>query len=160
GAHTKAIDVCSVSLFVGNRLVKECGRSPKELCIPCEPRTYTVKPKEFRCARCTQCIVQVEQCTATTDTKCGCMEGLICGDDRCSFCIDKCDRGQEPTKERSCRPCPDGTFNDKSHQMCKPWSIKCSKPYQNIVAKGTAFTDIKCANVSLSPVHPLILIFI
>ncbi|XP_035513134.1 tumor necrosis factor receptor superfamily member 9a [Morone saxatilis] len=152
----KGENVCCEICHPGNRLVKECGRSPKDLCIPCEPNTYTVKPKDFRCARCTQCIgpqFQVKQCTATTDTKCGCIEGLICGDDRCSFCIKKCDRGQEPTKERSCRPCPDGTFNDQGHQMCKPWSTKCPKPYQEIVAEGTAITDIKCANVSVSPVH-------
>ncbi|KAA8590759.1 hypothetical protein FQN60_001702 [Etheostoma spectabile] len=91
--------------------------------------------------------ILVKECTATADTKCGCIEGLTCGDDRCSFCIKKCDKGYEPVK-RSCRPCPEGTFNNQTHQRCKPWSTKCPNPDQKIVAKGNALTDIKCVDVS------------
>ncbi|XP_044066978.1 tumor necrosis factor receptor superfamily member 9-like isoform X2 [Siniperca chuatsi] len=94
--------------------------------------------------------VLVQECTATTDTKCGCKEGLTCGDDRCSFCVKKCGKGQEPSAKRSCRPCPEGTFNDQIHQKCKPWSTKCPNPDQKIVAKGDAVTDIKCASINVS----------
>ncbi|XP_041801780.1 tumor necrosis factor receptor superfamily member 9a [Chelmon rostratus] len=145
-------DVCCEVCHPGNRLVRECGRNPKDLCTPCEPNTFTVKPKDYRCARCTHCVgaqVKEKECTATADTQCGCKEGLTCGDVRCSFCVKKCDKGQEPTAKRSCRPCPDGTFNDQTHQMCKPWSTKCPNPDQVLVDMGTALTDIKCANVSV-----------
>ncbi|XP_040049649.2 tumor necrosis factor receptor superfamily member 9a [Gasterosteus aculeatus] len=144
-------DVCCQACHPGNRLVKDCGPRPKELCTPCERGAFVEKPN--MCTTCTRCLgalVEVEKCTTTTDTKCGCKEGLTCGDDRCSFCVDKCDKGQEPTEKRSCRPCPDGTFNDQVHQMCKPWSTKCPNPAEHIVAGGNALTDITCG-VSLRP---------
>ncbi|XP_034732153.1 tumor necrosis factor receptor superfamily member 9a [Etheostoma cragini] len=146
----KGDNVCCEACFAGHRLVKECGPSPKDLCTPCEAGKFTVNPKEYSCNRCTQCVgaqVLVKECTATADTKCGCIEGLTCGDDRCSFCIKKCDKGYEPVK-RSCRPCPEGTFNNRTQQRCKPWSTKCPNPDQKIVAKGNALTDIKCVQVS------------
>lgn len=43
-------------MFVGNRLVKKCGPKPQDLCTPCEPETFTVRPLELRCDRCNQCV--------------------------------------------------------------------------------------------------------
>ncbi|XP_040008490.1 tumor necrosis factor receptor superfamily member 9a [Xiphias gladius] len=149
-------NVCCETCYPGNRLVRNCGPSPKELCTPCEVGTYTVNPKDYSCSICTQCVgaqVYVKRCTATRDTECGCKDGLTCGDGRCTFCVKKCDKGQEPTKDRSCRKCPDGTFNDQSHQMCKPWKTKCPNPDQYIVAKGNEFTDSMCANTSVKSSH-------
>uniref|UniRef100_A0A3Q4H0K1 Tumor necrosis factor receptor superfamily, member 9a n=1 Tax=Neolamprologus brichardi TaxID=32507 RepID=A0A3Q4H0K1_NEOBR len=122
-------DVCCERCHPGNRLVQECGQTPKELCTPCEPGTYTVHPKRYRCYPCTQCVgaqVLLQACTPTTDTKCGCREGLTCGDESCSFCVTTCEKGFEPTVNRDCRKCPNGTFNDKVHQKCKPWSTNIS----------------------------------
>lgn len=147
-------NVCCEACHPGHRLVKKCGPVPQDLCVPCEPGTYTMQPAVFKCQRCTVCVgaqVQETACTATTDTQCRCKKGLACGDARCSFCVDECDRGQEPTKDRSCRKCPNGTFNDQVHQKCKPWSTKCPHPDQKIVSFGDAFNDIKCDNVTLVP---------
>ncbi|XP_068182784.1 tumor necrosis factor receptor superfamily member 9-like [Antennarius striatus] len=149
-------DVCCDACHPGNRLVRECGPRPTELCTPCESNTYAVHSKQRRCLRCTQCVgaqVQVRGCTTTSDTQCGCKDGLTCGNDVCSFCVKKCGPGEEPTEERSCRPCPNGTFNDQNHQKCKPWSTKCLKPGESIVAEGDAFNDIKCGNVAPSSVR-------
>ncbi|XP_049920915.1 tumor necrosis factor receptor superfamily member 9a isoform X1 [Epinephelus moara] len=141
-------DVCCNACHAGHRLFRKCGPNPKDLCVRCESGTFTVNPLNYRCSRCTQCVgaqVHMQDCTATSDTKCGCKEGLVCGDDSCSYCVTKCDKGYEPTKNGSCRACPEGTFSDQSHQMCKPWSTKCPNPNEHIVAKGNAFTDIQCS---------------
>ncbi|XP_033942562.1 tumor necrosis factor receptor superfamily member 9a [Pseudochaenichthys georgianus] len=141
-------DVCCEACNPGHRLITECGPKLKGLCTPCEAGKYILKPTDRKCQRCSQCVgaqVMVKECTATTDTQCGCKEGLTCGDAKCSFCVKKCDKGQEPTEKRSCRPCPEGTFNDQIHQRCKPWSTEC----QHIVTKGDALTDITCGNVSV-----------
>ncbi|KAM8754101.1 tumor necrosis factor receptor superfamily member 9a [Acanthopagrus schlegelii] len=140
-------NVCCEACHPGNRLVSECGPKPQDLCKPCEPNTYTVKRLHPSCSRCTQCVgvqVLLKECTTTTDTQCGCKEGLICGNPSCTFCVMKCNKGQEPTKDRLCRPCPEGTFNDQIHQKCKPLSPKCPKLDDKIVAKGNATSDIKC----------------
>ncbi|KAM9351019.1 tumor necrosis factor receptor superfamily member 9-like [Symphorus nematophorus] len=148
--------VCCEACHPGNRLVERCGLNPKLLCKPCEPETFTEKRTERRCARCTQCVgaqVLVKKCTASSDTQCGCKDGYTCGDARCSFCVLTCGKGHEPTENRTCVKCPNGTFNDQIHQKCKPWSTKCPNPGQEIKAKGDAFNDIKCTDVI--NVHPV-----
>nr|XP_057907576.1 tumor necrosis factor receptor superfamily member 9a [Doryrhamphus excisus] len=151
-------DICCDECHRGNRLVSHCGPKPQDLCTPCETGTFTEKPRVLRCSRCSQCEgaqVLVKKCTTTTDTQCGCKDGLLCGDERCSFCFEKCSKGEEPTEKRSCKKCPNGTFNDQNHQRCKPWSTKCPYPDQRIVAGGDAFSDIKCSNVSLGSLKVL-----
>ncbi|XP_068453997.1 tumor necrosis factor receptor superfamily member 9-like [Clinocottus analis] len=149
-------NICCEACHPGHHMGIKCGLRPKDLCIPCEAGTFSNDPQSNRCARCSQCVgaqVYVKHCTGTTDAQCGCKEGLTCGDLRCSFCVKRCPKGQEPAEKRSCRPCPAGTFNDQTHQMCKPWSNKCPNPEQVIVVKGDALSDIKCANVSVGSVR-------
>ncbi|KAM9830413.1 tumor necrosis factor receptor superfamily member 9-like isoform 1-T1 [Syngnathus typhle] len=145
-------EVCCDECHPGNRLVSPCGADPGNLCTPCESGTYSQKAKDYKCSRCTQCEgaqVLLKACSATGDTLCGCKEGLLCGDERCSFCRKKCGKGEEPADKRSCRACANGTFNDQIHQKCKPWSTRCPGPDQ-MAAGGDAFSDIMCANVSRS----------
>ncbi|KAM9343479.1 tumor necrosis factor receptor superfamily member 9a [Pholidichthys leucotaenia] len=150
-------DVCCDICYPGNRLVTECGPNPASLCKPCESGTYTTNPKNKACTRCSGCAgdkFHLENCTTTTDTKCGCKKGFRCGDDRCSYCEEECGKGFEPISRR-CRQCPEGTFNDKVHQKCKSWSTKCPNPNQTIVSNGTAHSDIKCNGFVVTPVVPV-----
>lgn len=145
-------DVCCHSCYPGNYLVTKCGPDPKDLCKPCTRKTFTSSLTAQHCDQCTQCIdpqVTLEQCSASSDTKCGCKEGYLCGNEECSACIKKCDRGQEPTPYGSCRPCPDGMYNNEIHQTCKQWT-RCLDVI--IEKKGDAFSDNKCGNTSLLPV--------
>ncbi|XP_034550989.1 tumor necrosis factor receptor superfamily member 9a [Notolabrus celidotus] len=147
-------NACCEICHPGNRLVKECGPDPKALCVPCGSNTFTTNPLTMICDSCRQCVealVFVKECTATSDTVCRCKEGLTCGNDPCTFCIKKCDKGQERTDDSSCRPCPEGTFNNQTQQKCKPWSKKCLDPDEQIVANGDAFSDIKCSKIAPSP---------
>ncbi|XP_017265178.1 tumor necrosis factor receptor superfamily member 9a [Kryptolebias marmoratus] len=147
----KGADVCCDECYPGNRLVRPCGPDPKALCKPCESGTFTLNPREYRCTRCTQCIgaqVHVKDCTIRSDTQCGCKDGLVCGNERCSFCVEKCAKGYERAADGSCRPCPDGSFNNGSFEKCKPWSTSCRYPHQEIVAKGNASSDIQCVTIS------------
>uniref|UniRef100_A0A3Q3WSP4 TNFR-Cys domain-containing protein n=1 Tax=Mola mola TaxID=94237 RepID=A0A3Q3WSP4_MOLML len=155
--HANGRDVCCDICHPGNHLQEDCGPNPRELCIPCEAKTFTVNPKAQSCSPCTECVgaqVLVKECTATHDTVCECKEGLVCGDATCSFCVKKCGKGEEPTETRSCTPCPNGTFNDQIHQKCKPWSKTCP-PYK-VVGEGTALTDITCVDTGTEKVklHP------
>uniref|UniRef100_H3D4S4 Tumor necrosis factor receptor superfamily, member 9a n=1 Tax=Tetraodon nigroviridis TaxID=99883 RepID=H3D4S4_TETNG len=123
--ETNDKNVCCDICHPGNRLVEECGPSPEALCTPCKARKFTVKPKDPECSQCTQCVgaqVLLKECTPTSDTVCGCKEGLVCGNALCSFCVTACSKGQEPSEDGVCRTCPNGTFNDQMHHKCKPWS--------------------------------------
>lgn len=147
-------DICCDECHQGHRLVKECGPKPEKLCTRCELGTFTTQPKAKQCTSCRQCVgvlVLVKGCTASSDSVCGCKEGLRCGDKACTFCVTTCGKGEEPTG-RTCRPCPAGTFNDQIHEKCKPWR-KCPNQDQKIIPDGTAFSDIQCANISTPKVY-------
>ncbi|KAK2885471.1 hypothetical protein Q8A67_016308 [Cirrhinus molitorella] len=137
-------DVCCKRCKPGNHLVERCGKYPDELCTLCEPGTY-ITNHQFNCLRCTQCIgnqFTLKPCTTSSDTVCGCKSGSRCGNDKCSFCVDECKVGEEPTKGRSCRKCPEGKFNDKIHSMCKEWRKSC--PDGHTLVKGNATSDSTC----------------
>ncbi|XP_050952022.1 tumor necrosis factor receptor superfamily member 9a isoform X2 [Labeo rohita] len=144
----KGNNVCCRKCKPGNRLVETCGSYPDELCTPCEPGTY-ITSLGFYCLRCTQCIgnqFTLKQCTASSDTVCGCKAGYRCGNDICSFCVDECKVGEQPTKDRSCEKCPEGKFNDKIHSMCKEWRKSC--PDGQTLVKGNATSDSTCTHLT------------
>ncbi|KAG7221547.1 hypothetical protein INR49_017078, partial [Caranx melampygus] len=148
-------EACCETCHPGNRLVRQCGSNPKDLCKPCEPDTFALQPQQLVCQVCTRCVgahVLLEACTTTKDTKCGCKEGLTCGNSQCTFCVKKCGKGEEPTEKRSCRPCPEGKFNDQIHQTCKFKKTKCLED-QYIISKGDASSDIVCGNVTVGSTH-------
>ncbi|XP_066529051.1 tumor necrosis factor receptor superfamily member 9b [Hoplias malabaricus] len=141
--HIKCCSRCKP----GNRLLTRCGEDPKTLCVLCENGTYVTDRSKSHCYRCSECLAPMrvkKPCTAWSDTVCECVEGFRCGGNRCSYCIKECGKGQQPTNNRDCQPCPEGTFNNKVHQSCLKWSSRCPMPEQKIVANGTAISDIVC----------------
>ncbi|KAK9954114.1 hypothetical protein ABG768_016213 [Culter alburnus] len=143
-------DVCCVRCKPGNRLVESCGRDPEKLCTPCEPGTYTLT-SAWSCLRCTQCIgirFTLKPCNISSDTVCGCKAGYRCGDANCSFCVTECKAGEEPTKNRMCRKCPKGFFNDQVHSSCR--ELK-SCPDEEILFKGNATSDTICKHSEKRP---------
>ncbi|XP_051516927.1 tumor necrosis factor receptor superfamily member 9-like [Myxocyprinus asiaticus] len=144
-------DVCCNKCKPGNRLVDRCGRDPQLLCTPCEPESYTTNLKSYFCRKCTQCIgpqFTLKPCNSSSDTVCGCKKGYRCGNKECSFCVTECGEGEEPTDQRSCRKCLQGTFNDKIHSMCKKWRESCPEA-QILVPKGNAFKDHECRSLDV-----------
>ncbi|XP_017564082.1 tumor necrosis factor receptor superfamily member 9a [Pygocentrus nattereri] len=122
------VGICCQACHPGNRLVEKCGPDRFQLCKPCDPGTFTTSPLKKFCNRCTQCIgprVVVKNCTPSSDTVCDCKPGFRCGNSQCSYCVDECKKGEEPTTERTCRKCPQGTFNDQIHSKCTPRRTRC-----------------------------------
>ncbi|XP_060714683.1 tumor necrosis factor receptor superfamily member 9b [Tachysurus vachellii] len=143
-------EFCCVRCKPGNRLVNNCGPNVQVLCTPCENGTYTRINNAVSCKTCTECISPLRVktfCTASSDTVCECAEGFQCGDETCSFCVQQCGKGEEPTEQRDCQPCPEGTFNSQIHHHCIKWSSSCPSADQQIVAEGTAVSDIVCAEI-------------
>lgn len=141
--------------------------------------------------------VLLEKCTLSRDTVCGCKEGLMCGDDQCSFCITACVKGNGPSEDSKwtahaaqgqfigdsqtpaclCRFLqnvsqrnllwPSATeVQTVEHQVrvrlykTRNFSVqpshksslpgRCPNPDQVIVARGDAFSDIKCEDATAS----------
>ncbi|XP_062843159.1 tumor necrosis factor receptor superfamily member 9b [Trichomycterus rosablanca] len=147
---------CCQTCKPGNQLVRQCGLDPQTLCAPCINGTYATEGIPKSCLRCTQCLSPMRvktPCTASSDTVCDCDYGFRCGDQKCSFCIQVCGKGEEPSNRR-CQPCPAGKFNNQTHQHCISWSSSCPFPNQRIIAAGTAVSDIVCADVEPTLLPP------
>ncbi|KAI4875603.1 hypothetical protein NFI96_020121 [Prochilodus magdalenae] len=96
-------EICCSKCHPGNRLVTECGQESGKLCEPCGHGYFITSPKSRYCNRCSQCTgirVVVKNCTTSSDTVCGCRPGLRCGNSQCSYCVDECGTGMEPTESQ------------------------------------------------------------
>ncbi|KAI7794260.1 putative tumor necrosis factor receptor superfamily member 9 [Triplophysa rosa] len=123
------------------------GLVPYTKCADSGCDDWTISDQDSQDVCCTKCKpgpqFTLKPCNITSDTVCGCKAGYRCGNERCSYCVTECKTGEEPTRSRSCWKCPEGTFNDKIHSMCKKWKESCPNG-QILDTKGNAFRDHEC----------------
>ncbi|XP_028665842.2 tumor necrosis factor receptor superfamily member 4 [Erpetoichthys calabaricus] len=85
---------CCTKCQAGEYMVERCTRGRDTVCKPCDKNYYNPSRNIKRtCDHCTVCVndlINKEQCTSTSNTKCQCVPGLQCVDDECTRC--------EPTK--------------------------------------------------------------
>ncbi|XP_056111285.1 tumor necrosis factor receptor superfamily member 9b [Rhinichthys klamathensis goyatoka] len=142
--------VCCTKCLPGHRLKSKCGPNPNDLCIRCETDNFipieNTDAIRWSCLRCEQCTgggMRVkENCTASRNTICGCLQGYRCGNDECSHCLKDCEKGEQPAERGKCEPCPPRMYNDKIHQPCVNWT-KCT-PDRQIIVPGSSSTDVIC----------------
>ncbi|KAG1941720.1 tumor necrosis factor receptor superfamily [Pimephales promelas] len=122
--------VCCTKCLPGNRLKTKCGPDPRFLCTPCETDNFihieNTDANQRKCLRCDECIGGgrrvKENCTASRNTICGCLQGYRCGNGKCSHCLKECGKGEQPDGKGKCEPCPPRMYNDKLHQPCVNWT--------------------------------------
>ncbi|XP_039618420.1 CD27 antigen isoform X1 [Polypterus senegalus] len=90
----KELYKCCTKCQAGEYVVEKCTRGRDTVCKPCDKDYYNPSRNSKRsCDHCTVCVndlINKEQCTLTSNTKCQCKPGLQCVDDECTRC--------EPTK--------------------------------------------------------------
>ncbi|KAI5622945.1 protein FAM83C-like [Silurus asotus] len=74
------------------------------------------------------------------EVKRGCDEWTFDSSNTRNSCCSRCKAG-------GCRPCPAGTFNSQLHHQCVKWNSSCPSADQQIVAAGTAVSNIVCADI-------------
>ncbi|CAL8337351.1 unnamed protein product [Lota lota] len=138
----------------GEYVKVECSKNLITQCHPCKPGTYqdTTNPND-QCTPCLTCSNNtVEQCTATTNTKCSCSDGYMCSDEHCSKCEVKktCLLGEKLQREGNrvfsykCEPCPDKTYSDTHDGICKSLT-QCSDNGLFAVFPGNKTHNSRCS---------------
>uniref|UniRef100_A0A3B3TDL2 TNFR-Cys domain-containing protein n=1 Tax=Paramormyrops kingsleyae TaxID=1676925 RepID=A0A3B3TDL2_9TELE len=120
----------------GSRVSRHCTKSITGHCAPCLDSTFSEKPNALNeCHPCTFCaedrgLKTVRECTPSSDTVCGVLEG--------HYCIDRYGEGCREAKEHTtcqpgqsvrpgtgyndtvCEACSDHSYSNGSFTSCKP----------------------------------------
>ncbi|XP_059750711.1 tumor necrosis factor receptor superfamily member 9 isoform X1 [Balaenoptera ricei] len=131
-----------------------CGRNKHELCTPCPSNSFSSTSGQKTCDVCRKCegVFRTKKaCSSTSNAECECVSGFYCLGEGCTMCEEDCKQGQELTKE-GCKDCSFGTFNDREHGDCKPWT-DCSLDGKSVLVNGTKESDVVCgpASADFSP---------
>ncbi|KAB0391616.1 hypothetical protein E2I00_004615 [Balaenoptera physalus] len=134
-----------------------CGKNKHELCTPCPSNSFSSTSGQKTCDVCRKCegVFRTKKaCSSTSNAECECVSGFYCLGEGCTMCEEDCKQGQELTKE-GCKDCSFGTFNDREHGDCKPWT-DCSLDGKSVLVNGTKESDVVCgpASADFSPGAP------
>ncbi|KAL4604874.1 tumor necrosis factor receptor superfamily member 5-like isoform X2 [Arapaima gigas] len=129
----KCCSMCSP----GTRVYMHCGENITNGCVPCLRGTFNDKPNGvLRCQKCTTCdeglgLKMVKECTASSDTVCGVLEGNYCiepyeGGCRAAEKHTTCKPGQfikrpgTNSTDAVCENCPEKSYSDGFSTSCTP----------------------------------------
>ncbi|XP_018587952.1 tumor necrosis factor receptor superfamily member 14-like isoform X2 [Scleropages formosus] len=144
----------------GTRVYRQCTEFTSTSCVPCIGSTFTNKPNGLSyCFPCTVCdqgllVKTVKECTASSDTVCGVLEG--------NYCIDPYGGGcRAAQKHTTCKPghfirqpgtdsadtvcenCPENSYSNGSSTSCTPHT-NCESKGLSPVKPGNSVSDSQC----------------
>ncbi|XP_018587962.1 tumor necrosis factor receptor superfamily member 5-like isoform X1 [Scleropages formosus] len=151
----------------GTRVHRHCTAYTSTTCVPCIGDTFTDKPNGLiSCFPCTVCqkglgVKTVKECTASSDTVCGVLEG--------NYCIDPYGGGcRAAQKHTTCKPghfikhpgtdstdtvceiCPENSFSDGSSTSCTSHT-DCQSKGLPTVKPGDSVSDSQCGEKNWAP---------
>ncbi|KAL4593234.1 tumor necrosis factor receptor superfamily member 5-like isoform X1, partial [Arapaima gigas] len=121
----------------GTRLYRDCTGNTTTICVSCVGSTFTNKLNHIiKCQSCTMCdpgfgLKTVKECTASSDTVCGVLEGNYCVDPYEGGCraaqkYPTCKPGQfiklpgTGSADAECENCPENSYSNGSSTSCTP----------------------------------------
>ncbi|KAL4601502.1 tumor necrosis factor receptor superfamily member 5-like isoform X1, partial [Arapaima gigas] len=144
----------------GYRVYGHCTAYTSTTCIPCTGSTFMDKPNGLTtCKPCTVCdpglgLKTVKECTASSDTVCGVLEG--------SYCVDPYEGGcRAAEKHTTCKPgqfikhsgkkysdtvcenCAENSYSNGSSRSCTPHT-DCESKGLLMVKPGNSVSDSEC----------------
>ncbi|XP_067826166.1 tumor necrosis factor receptor superfamily member 9-like [Heptranchias perlo] len=135
-------------------------------CKSCPEKSYTdSRNTRSSCNRCRQCqggkFLILKQCTAISNTKCGCDKGFFCTNKDCQSCAAHkvCGKGQEVLQKGDsyrntvCRDCRNGNYSGTQGGVCKPWTDCLAKGLQ-VARNGSRTEDVMCGLPLITPTAP------
>ncbi|XP_041062759.1 tumor necrosis factor receptor superfamily member 11A-like isoform X2 [Carcharodon carcharias] len=115
--NTGRVECCS-KCPPGKFMEAQCTETSDSICQPCPDRSYSKDWNfEYFCFRCDECshgMTYKQNCTATSNVQCECIEGYVCKDEHCNRCAPK-DKGSENN------PYSPRTYTDPIKKTSPPW---------------------------------------
>ncbi|XP_029105619.1 tumor necrosis factor receptor superfamily member 14-like isoform X2 [Scleropages formosus] len=155
---------CCPMCAPGTHVYKHCTEYTSTSCVPCVGSTFIDKPNGLtKCTPCMACdhglgVKTVKECTASSDTVCGVLEGNYCIDPYKGGCRaaqkhTTCKPGhfiKHPGTEYSdtvCENCPEKSYSNGSSTSCTPHT-DCASRGLCTLKQGDSVSDSECVHRS------------
>ncbi|XP_029103450.1 tumor necrosis factor receptor superfamily member 14-like isoform X2 [Scleropages formosus] len=158
---------CCPMCSPGTRVYRHCTEFTSTSCVPCIGATFTNRPNGlsycFPCAVCDQGLglKTMTECTASSDTVCGVLEGNYCTDPYEGGCRaarkhTTCKPGDfikhpgTDSTDTECEICPENSFSSGSSTSCTPHT-DCESKGLPTVKPGDSVSDSQCGEKNWAP---------